>query len=312
MGELLPLPEPKFLDVSKVDLNQLVYPATVEQRIDSNIFTFITQREIAMQMGVPPQRGVLLAGRYGTGKTLAAWKAARLAVENGWTFIYSQKAEDIAHVLKLAATYFPAVVFSEDIEKVLPGNRNTDVDEVLNTMDGITSKSNGNLLIVLTTNNLDKVNKAALRPGRLDAVIEVLPPDREAVQRLIRKYAGPLLAESEDLSEIGRILDGTVAATVRECVEAAKMAAIRIHCANGGSKDEQVMLTSGALVETATMMKEQQRLIDGEVVVEVPAIVTAANVIGNKIAGALEGRPVYLSEMGAIAAASSQHLLTSS
>jgi len=93
-------------------------------------------------------------------------------------------------------------------------------------VDGIAHKDQ-EVIIVLTTNHVEKINAAMLRPGRLDAVISVTPPDSEAVQRLVTIYARGILNCSEPvMQEIGDKLQGHIPAVIREVVERAKLISI--------------------------------------------------------------------------------------
>jgi transitional endoplasmic reticulum ATPase len=95
-----------------------------------------------------------------------------------------------------------------------------------------------------------------LRPGRLDAVIAFVPPDAEAAERLIRAYAGKLLAPGTDLKHAGAALAGRIPAVVREAIERAKLVAIAT------TKGEEFMLTGPMLVAAARSMDFQLALLD--------------------------------------------------
>jgi SpoVK/Ycf46/Vps4 family AAA+-type ATPase len=72
---------------------------------------------------VPLKRGVLLEGPYGTGKTLTAFVTAKKCVENGWTFIMLDRVAALKEALTFARMYAPAVVFAEDIDRSVEGER---------------------------------------------------------------------------------------------------------------------------------------------------------------------------------------------
>ena len=76
---------------------------------------------------------------------------------------------------------------------------------------------------MLTTNHLENINPAMLRPGRLDSIINVLPPDAEAVSRLFHLYGGSTIAADEDLSKAADLLSGTIPAVIAEVVKRAKL-----------------------------------------------------------------------------------------
>jgi len=229
-GDVLQMPEPKFMVTDDIDPSQLVYSRVVQASIDTNLFTPIQRVRELKANGIPIKRGVLLGGAYGCGKTLAARAASKYAVDNGVTFLYVTRADELSHAIAFARQYQdPAcVIFCEDIDRVMDGDRSVAMDDILNIIDGIDSK-NSALIVVLTTNNLEGIHPAMLRPGRLDSVIEVKAPDAEAVEKLLRYYGGSAIAETEDLSGVAALLDGEIPAVVAEVVQRAKLSQLRLN-----------------------------------------------------------------------------------
>lgn len=254
-GETLPLPEPKFIDLSHVREEELIFSRDVEEMVNHNLFTPIEKIEQCRKAQVPLKRGVGLAGDFGVGKTLAGYIAALKATRNNVTFVLCPRADEITDVLRFAMQYQPAVVMCEDIDRVLDGERDVQMDDILNAMDGVDTK-NSEIITIFTTNKLDSINQAMLRPGRLDAVIPVTRPDSEAVQRLIRLYGRELVPQEEDLTEVGNILQDNIPAVIRECVERAKLSAIALSDSDGEFK-----LSARALVASAKSMKKQLELL---------------------------------------------------
>ena len=252
------MPRPIFIDASKVDENDIVFSEIVETSIRANITTPIINAAACRKFKIPLKRGILLSGKYGTGKTLVANKTAKDCVNNGWTFLMCDSAEEIRDMVEFAHHYQPAVIFCEDIDRVLEGDRTIEMDEILNIIDGIESK-NTELMVVLTTNNVEKIHPAMLRPGRLDAVINVLPPDAKAVERLIHIYGRGLVNPKEDLHSAGILLNGKIPAIIRECVERAKLFAIDT------SKGESFTISCDNLCKSAMSMEHQLELLEGGV-----------------------------------------------
>lgn len=216
---------PKFIDLSGVKAEELVFKKDTMDLIRTNLFTPIEKTQLCRDHGIPLKRGVLLAGPYGVGKTLTAHVAAKKCQENGWTFIYLDHVEDLQAAIYFAQQYSPAMVFAEDIDRLVSTERDDKVNAILNVIDGVDTK-HSEVLITLTTNHVHKINQALLRPGRLDAVISVGPPDAQAAERLVRQYGRGLVEASEDLTKVGIKLAGKIPAVIREVVERAKLASI--------------------------------------------------------------------------------------
>lgn len=217
---------PKFVDLSKVNADELTYSEEVMAQIKMNLFTPIEHTEACRRHNIPLKRGVLLQGQYGTGKTLAAFVTAQKCEENGWTFVLLSRVSGLGDALQFARMYSPAVVFAEDIDREVSGDERTvEIDDVLNTIDGIESKGS-DIITILTSNHIENINQAMLRPGRLDAIIHVSPPDAKASEKLVRIYARTTLATDADLTAVGEVLNGKIPAVIREIVERSKLYAI--------------------------------------------------------------------------------------
>lgn len=215
---------PEFLDVSEMTEASILFNQEITNQINTNLLVPLKETALCRQHKIPLKRGVLLSGTYGTGKSLTARLVARVAEENGWTFILLDNVSGLKEALEFALRYAPAVVFAEDIDRIA-SERDDDTNDLINTIDGVVSKGQ-EIITILTTNYVEKLAKVILRPGRLDAIITLKAPDAKTVERLLRYYAGPLLPESEDLTNSGLELAGQIPATIRECVEQSKLGMI--------------------------------------------------------------------------------------
>jgi len=225
------LNQPKIIKTGEIRPDELVFNEDTENLVRVNLWAIIEHLEAVRRAQIPVKRGILLHGRPGTGKTLAALATAVLSVKNAVTFIELGDPKQLSEAIHFARQNAPAVVFVEDIDRLdrgednAFGGRSDYFNEVLNTVDGLTGK-NEEVIIVFTTNYVERINPAMLRPGRLDAVIEIDPPNAKSVERLIRMYSRGMLDEKEDLAPVGSILQGEIPAVVREVVERAKLTAI--------------------------------------------------------------------------------------
>lgn len=240
--------QPKFIDLDHVVEADLIFPERVAKLVQTAIFNPIEKRERCEREGVPFKRGILLEGPWGTGKTLTADVTAVKAVRHGITFIYLDDVKNLEQALRFANLYAPAVVFAEDIDQVGKDDRHDDespLNDILNTLDGVDMK-HSQIMAVLTTNYINDIEQGLLRPGRIDAVIPVRPPDAAAAVRLVQLYSRGRLAEGTDLAGIGVKLDGKIPAVIREVVERAKLEAI------GRLADDEPLVLTAADLDAAT------------------------------------------------------------
>jgi transitional endoplasmic reticulum ATPase len=257
-GQVLPMPEPKFMDTSAISEDMVIYSKKVQEQVSINLFTPIRRVRDCIANNIAIKRGVLLGGKYGTGKTLAATVASKIAVDNGITYLYVSRADELAHAIGFAKqNQSPAcVVFVEDIDRALAGDRSVKMDDILNIIDGIDTKTS-NIIVVCTTNDLNAINPAMLRPGRLDSVIEVTPPDAEAVEKLLRHYSEKAIEEDTDLTQAGLLLAGEVPAVMAEVVKRAKLAQMALQ--EVGTLVTK--LSEQALIASADSMAAQLKLL---------------------------------------------------
>lgn len=259
-GVIVSLPMPTFISLSKVRPDELIFSDEVREAIETSVFTPIEHVAECRLHKIPLKRGILFYGPYGTGKSLTANVTAKKCTESGWTFLYCERASELGDMVKLAHDYQPAVVFCEDIDRVVSGERSVEMDEILNIIDGIEAKGT-ELMVILTTNHVESINKALLRPGRLDAVINVLPPDAKAVEKLLRIYGRGLIPENADLHSVSEVLAGTIPAVIRECAERAKLSQIKLGVETSDGKGKHMVLTPAALLDASQGMKNQLDLL---------------------------------------------------
>lgn len=139
-----------------------------------------------IKSGKKEKRGVLFAGPYGTGKTETALKIGRIANEEGQTFVYC-KDTNLSQVLETAKHYQPCVVFVEDIDEMTSGERNEEVNDLLNTIDGIQTKGQA-LTLIMTTNHKEKINQAFRRPGRIDVILNFDLPNKDTIKVMYERF----------------------------------------------------------------------------------------------------------------------------
>lgn len=193
-----PMRCPEFMATSSAALDCLVFDDAVQKIVNANVYGPIKFSESFRANGLSLKKGVLAAGPFGTGKTLLANAVAYLCEQNGWTYINVKDVRDLDCAFELAKQYQPAVIFGEDIDRAVKGeDRSAEIDRILNTIDGVDSKG-VEIITVLTTNNVNDINQAMMRPGRIDVLLNIDPPTKPAALRLVRQYAGDTIEDGHD------------------------------------------------------------------------------------------------------------------
>lgn len=249
--------QPAFIDPYSVDRRKVVYTDDVTRQLDANIWSLLKHTTVQRNAGLPLKRAVLLSGPYGTGKSLAAALTGQVAYENNWTFIQVRSGkDDFSEVLQTARLYQPCVVFYEDVDTIAQTGDPDKVQMLLDMFDGISVKGT-ELVMVLTTNHAELIHKGMMRPGRLDAVINIEALDSKGVKELIIASVPPaILSENLDYELIGKAMEGFLPAYIKEAIDRA----VRYNIARTEGKPEQ--LTTDDFVDAALGLRPQLDLMN--------------------------------------------------
>lgn len=186
---------PRYIDVAE-SVNVYMNPEVAEA-IDDHVFFPIREHAELVKAGIRTQRGVLLHGKYGVGKSLIAYRAAQEALKSDRTFVLCSM-DMFCEALKIARYLQPSVLFVEDMDNV---QRTRQLSDLRNLMSGVDSKRGYDVISILTTNFLDKViatDRSLLRPERIDAVIEVTPPNAGVVHAMLHDIGGRGVLNPDD------------------------------------------------------------------------------------------------------------------
>lgn len=148
------------------------------------------------QLNIRPKKGVLLYGPPGCSKTLMV-KA--LATEAELNFLAVKGAELISmyvgeseravrEVFRKARAASPSIIFFDEIDSIA-STRKSELNvltTLLNEMDGFEELRN--VLVVAATNKPQQIDPALMRPGRLDNIVYVGPPDEETRKEILQNW----------------------------------------------------------------------------------------------------------------------------
>jgi len=196
------------------------------------------------EVGIEPPSGVLLHGPPGTGKTMLAKAVAN---ETDATFIkmagselvrkfIGEGARLVRDLFELAAEREPAIIFIDEIDAIAAKRTESKTSgdaevqrtmmQLLSEMDGFDER--GEIRIIAATNRFDMLDRAILRPGRFDRLIEVPNPDQEGRERILEIHTQEMnLDDDVDLGAFATETDGLSGAELASLATEAGMFAIR-------------------------------------------------------------------------------------
>ncbi|KAG6884774.1 hypothetical protein C0993_008377 [Termitomyces sp. T159_Od127] len=199
--------------LSSIILNEGVIDSLVKDARE-----FIDTEDWYVEAGIPHRRGYLLYGPPGTGKTSTIYAlAGELGLEIYALSLSSGFVDD--SFLTKAASSIPkhSILLIEDIDCAFSSRGDSDEDEgrnsinqlgflhpygsvtgrksavtlsgLLNVIDGIGSEEGK--LFFATTNYIDRLDPALLRPGRIDTKIQYKLATKEQAHALFMRFFGP-------------------------------------------------------------------------------------------------------------------------
>lgn len=266
--EITNLSEPKIMTLAGIDKQFMVLSKKTEFELQP-LRSRILYPEKCIDKGIPLKYGCLLEGKYGTGKTLLAFKLAKDAVNNGWSFVYLKDPSLLAETLRMCKVVdrsgHGVIVFVEDIDQVTRGNRDSAMQDILNTLDGGDTKDM-NVITLFTTNHIELIEPTFLRGKRIGSVITMDCLDAETAERFIRETFSEKegYTVDEDLSEVcNYIAQAEIApAFMAEIVESTKSKLIFT---------EETHVTSFHIKTSVESYQRQVGLASKKAVIETPA-----------------------------------------
>lgn len=275
--EITNLSEPKIMTLTGIDKQFMVLSKKTEFELQP-LRSRILYPEKCIAKGIPLKYGCLLEGKYGTGKTLLAFKLAKDAVNNGWSFVYLKDPSLLAETLRMCKVVdrsgHGVIVFVEDIDQVTRGNRDSAMQDILNTLDGGDTKDM-NVITLFTTNHIELIEPTFLRGKRIGSVITMDCLDAETAERFIRETFSEAEGYSvdDDLSDVcNYIAKAQIApAFMAEIVESTKSKLIFT---------EETHVTSFHIKTSVESYQRQVGLASKKAIIETPADKLAAGLIG--------------------------------
>jgi len=227
-------PNVKWQDVGGLEAAKQELIEAVEWPIKfANAFSSINTR---------PPKGVLLFGPPGTGKTLLA---QAVATESEANFIsikgpellskwVGESEKGVRETFRRAKQVSPTIILFDELDAVAPTRGASSdshvtervVSQLLTELDGLEALKD--VVVIGATNRPDMVDVALLRPGRLDRLVYIPPPNASSRAQIFAIHLlGKPLAEDVDIEQLAKETEGYVGADIEAICREAAMLALR-------------------------------------------------------------------------------------
>lgn len=201
--------------------------------------------ELYRRFGLSIPNGMLLFGPPGCGKT---YIAERLGEELGFAFrkinpstvasIYVHGTQEkIAQIFKAARSDAPCLLFIDELDALVPSRSgaiyHSYAAEVNEWLAQMSNCGEDGVFLLAATNQPQRIDKAALRAGRIDKVVYVGPPDHEARRAMFEVHLNHRpLDEHIDCNELAQLTEAHTAGDIRLLVDEAARDALTsgAHC----------------------------------------------------------------------------------
>ncbi|HWF27105.1 MAG TPA: AAA family ATPase [Mycobacterium sp.] len=226
------------LTVGNVTLDDVGDMAEAKQALTEAVLWPLQHPDTFARLGVDPPRGVLLYGPPGCGKTFVV----RALASTGQLSVHAVKGSElmdkwvgasekaVRELFRRARDSAPSLVFLDEIDALAPrrgqsfdsGVTDKVVAALLTELDGIDPLRD--VVVLGATNRPDLIDSALLRPGRLERLVFVEPPDAAARGEILCTAGKSIpLSADVDLDDVAAELDGYSAA---DCVALLREAAL--------------------------------------------------------------------------------------
>ncbi|NLG54077.1 MAG: AAA family ATPase [Rhodococcus sp.] len=230
------------LSIGSVTLDDVGDMVETKQALTEAVLWPLQHPDSFARLGVDPPRGVLLYGPPGCGKTYLV----RALASSGQLSVHAVKGAElmdkwvgasekaVRELFQRARDSAPSLIFLDEVDALAPrrgqssdsGVSDRVVAALLTELDGVEPLRD--VVVLGATNRPDLIDPALLRPGRLERLVFVPPPDAEARREILRTSSRSVpLADDVDLEALAEDLDGYSAADCAALLREAALSAMR-------------------------------------------------------------------------------------
>ena len=209
----------------------------LKQMLTQKVIFILKDKEKAARYKLLPPNGMLFYGPPGCGKSFFAEKFAE---ETGFNFMLV-KASDlgsiyvhgsqgkIADLFKKAEESKPTIICFDEFDAFVPNRSNKGAEHQAGEVNEFLSQLNNcaqrGIFVIATSNRPDMIDPAVLRTGRIDKLVYIPMPDKDARKEMFKLHLNGRPCSEIDSERLAELTDGYIASDIAYIVNDAAMGA---------------------------------------------------------------------------------------
>ncbi len=208
----------------------------VKERLEAAFLAPMRNPELRKLYGKSLRGGLLMYGPPGCGKTFIARAVAgelgarfmSVSISDVLDMWMGNSERNLRQLFETARRNAPCVLFLDEIDalgakrsQIRHTGMRTTVNQLLTELDGVSGGANEGVFVLAATNHPWDVDTALRRPGRLDRMLLVLPPDQPARESILRHHLEQRPVAGIDLAKLAKRTEGFSGADLEHLCESA-------------------------------------------------------------------------------------------
>ena len=160
---------------------------------------YLNSKEEYERLGIQWKRGYLLHDAPGNGKSSTIFALASYLELPLYVLHLSSMSGDQQMMGLISNVPGNSILAIEDIDSAFDGRESSN-DKIsfstfLNLFDGVISKDGQ--IVFITTNKYESLDKALIRPGRIDKIVEFGPADSDQIAHMAERFSNGSVVQAE-------------------------------------------------------------------------------------------------------------------
>ncbi|MBA7544456.1 Proteasome-associated ATPase [subsurface metagenome] len=179
----------RLTDVRMKSFDQIILPGELKKSLIRDIDLFLGRENWYETKAIPYKRGYLFYGTPGNGKTSISVAMANYLNRSIHTVTISEIMDDASMRSVFRGVKSNSVLLFEDVDAMFKKRKtksSVSFSTFLNCLDGVFYKHGS--IVIMTTNHIELLDPALIRPGRIDFKAEIVNPEFEEVKSYMELF----------------------------------------------------------------------------------------------------------------------------